>query len=396
MSMDILLAWLAVIAWGLLVLTLPGTLYLTVLSICGLLPPRTDAGHSLAGPIALVIPAHDEAALITQTLQPLLTLARQDGLCDVIVIADNCSDDTACLARHAGARVIERTDPERRGKGYALDLAFSLLLGEHYTAFAVIDADSSITPDLLPALRKALGQAAAVQARYTVRNGSDNARTRLAEIAFAGFNVLRPRGRARLGCSAGILGNGFALRRETLLQVPYQATSVVEDLEYHLRLIDAGYKVGFVDDGCVMGDMPTGQTGATTQHARWQGGRLRLLREQGRYLLGKLVQGQLRYLEPLADLLLLPLAYHLVLLLATLALALLSGNTTILLLAIISLILTALHLPCALRVAHLPWQHLLALWQTPAYLIWKLRLVTTTLASAQRDSRWIRTNRDGK
>ncbi|MDP1525815.1 MAG: glycosyltransferase family 2 protein [Rhodocyclaceae bacterium] len=386
---------LGIVAAVLLAPTFPGTLYLALLTAANLLPSRRTDGALLQGRIAIVVPAHDEAAVIAHTLSNLLPLAKQDGNTSVVVIADNCSDATATLARDAGARVIARHDPARRGKGYALDHAFRLLLPEGFAAFAVIDADSSVDAHFLPALRATLRGAAAAQARYTVRNGSESPRTQLAELALAGFNVLRPRGRDRLGLSAGILGNGFALRRETLEQVPYTAASVVEDLEYHLQLINAGLRVAFIDRASVRGDMPTGAEGARTQRARWEGGRLRMLREHGAALLGKVLRGQPRFIEPLADLMLLPLAYHVLILGAVLMLAAASGATPVLLAALGSLLVVVAHVIAALRVARLPWSRLLLLTRIPGYLLWKLRMLAGTLAGSKNHSTWVRTNRSG-
>lgn len=386
---------LGIAAAVLLAPTFPGTLYLGLLTAASLLPPRRQHGSRLHGRIAIVVPAHDEAAVISHALSNLLPLARQDGATEVVVIADNCSDTTAELARAAGARVIERHDAERRGKGCALDHAFRLLLEEDFAAFAVIDADTSADANFLPALRRTLGDAPAAEARYMVRNGAESPRTRLAELANAGFNVLRPRGRDRLGLSAGILGNGFALRRETLEQVPYTAASVVEDVEYHLRLIDAGLHVAFIDDATVRGDMPSGAEGARTQRVRWEGGRLRMLREHGPTLLRNVLCGKMRNLEPLADLLLLPLAYHVLVLLAALAAAMASGANTLVLVALASLLGVAVHVAAAVHVAHLPWSHLFLVARIPAYLLWKLRVLAGTLAGSAHHSNWVRTNRSG-
>lgn len=420
----------------LLGLTLPGSLYLALLTVAGWLParPRGDvltadastgdistadastadastadistAGVSFGavlaavtfhGRLAIVVPAHDEEAGLPATLLDLLAAAGKDGNCDVVVVADNCLDATADVARQAGARVLERQDVQRRGKGYALDFAFSRLLPEGFVGFVVVDADSRVDVDFVSHLRQAFaGGAQVLQCRYTVLNASDSPQTRLAEIALAAFNVLRPRGRHRLGLSAGILGNGFALRRQVLQQVPYTATSVVEDLEYHLRLIEAGLRVEFVDNASVRGEMPTGQQGRDHQRARWEGGRLRMLLEHGPALAGKVLRGRWHLLEPLADLLLLPLAYHVMLLLAALALLLVAGSLFGGVLALLSLGVVALHIVAALRVSGLPLTHLLLLARIPGYLLWKLRMILPSLASARQNSAWVRTDRDGR
>jgi cellulose synthase/poly-beta-1,6-N-acetylglucosamine synthase-like glycosyltransferase len=389
------------VAIVLLALTLPGTLYLALLTLAGSLPARRPAAGAFPGRFAILVPAHNEAAGIRRTLDNLLAIAHADGSTDVVVIADNCSDATAAIARAAGARVLERRDATRRGKGYALDHAFTMLAPDDYVAYVVIDADSIAADNLLASLRRHFaGGASALQARYTVLNGDAAPRTRLAEIALAAFNVLRPRGRERLGLSVGILGNGFALRRDVLELIPYTATSVVEDLEYHLRLVATGIRVGFADDTEIRGEMPTGEQGSRAQRARWEGGRLRILAEHGPALAAAILRRKWHFLDPLADLLLLPLAYHVLLLLAALALltprmappADFAGVARV---ALASLLMLALHILAAMRVAHLPWSRLWSLASVPYYLLWKLRMLATTLAGASRSSAWIRTDRSG-
>jgi cellulose synthase/poly-beta-1,6-N-acetylglucosamine synthase-like glycosyltransferase len=384
---------------GLLLLaaTLPGTLYLALLTLAGALPARAPGGRALPGRLVVVVPAHDEAAGIGATLASLQAALQADGDADLVVVADNCSDATADLARAAGARVLERQDPERRGKGYALDFAFRRLLPEAPLAFLVVDADSRVEPDLLAQLRRAFGAGArALQTRYTVLNGDESPRTGLAEIALAAFNVLRPRGRDRLGLSAGILGNGFALRREVLERVPYTASSVVEDLEYHLRLVAADLPVRFLDGATVRGQMPSGQQGREGQRVRWEGGRVRMLLEHGGRLARGVLGGRLRLLEPLAELLLPPLAYQVLGLLLSLALLLAAGSAGGVALALGSLLLVALHVLVAVWVAGLPGSRLLLLLRIPGYLLWKLKMLRPILAAAGRGAAWVRTDRKGR
>lgn len=383
-------------ALALLVLTLPATAYLLLLSVAGSLAARQPKGEPMQGRIAIVVPAHNEAAGIARTLGNLLPIARRDGNADVVVIADNCTDRTALIAGDLGAKVFMRCDRKHRGKGYALDFAFRALLAEDYAAFVVIDADSMADDNLLESLRVRFGAGAqALQTRYTVLNPDASPRTRLAEIALAAFNVLRPRGRDRLGLSVGILGNGFALRREVVEAVPYGAASVVEDLEYHLHLIAAGYRVEFADDTAIRGEMPTGDQGCDKQRARWEGGRLRMLIQRGPRLAGEVLHGQWRALEPLAELLLPPLAYHVLMLLGLGAVAALAPGSPAFAIAAASLAVVALHVLLALRAAGLPWQRLKVIGHVPRYLHWKMGMIAGTLATARYDTPWVRTDRNG-
>ena len=117
-----------------------------------------------------VIPAHDEASGIARCVESL-RLAATAQTAEVVVIADNCTDQTGAVARSAGARVIERNDPAHRGKGYALEFAFRRLIAEGADAFLVVDADSRVAPNFIAEMAAALeAGAGAVQCRYLVAN----------------------------------------------------------------------------------------------------------------------------------------------------------------------------------------------------------------------------------
>ena len=296
--------------------TLPGTLELLVLSCAGFLKPRSSAKSS-SGRIrlAVVVPAHNEELGIARCVESLLRADTSNEDLAVVVVADNCDDRTASVAIAAGARVLVRSNANQRGKGYALDFAFRKLLPENHDAYAVVDADSEVKSNFVTETAALFRTGAdASQCRYLVRNPNESMRTRLMNVALSAFNVLRPRGRDRCGLSVGIYGNGFALSAATLKAVPYSAASVVEDLEYHLALVKAGRKVRFADATAVYGDMPVAGAGVKTQRTRWEGGRLRMLLQKAPGLASEVVCGRFALLEPCLDLMLLPLAFHVTLL----------------------------------------------------------------------------------
>lgn len=368
-------------------LTLPGSLLLLALSLGALLPPRRHTGAPARGRLAIIVPAHDEAAGIARTVRNLRQAAAADGNAFVVVIADNCSDATATVAAACGVDVLERHDAALRGKGHALDFAFRTL-ADAADYFLIIDADSEIADGFLAALRRGFGSGAeALQSRYTVLNADDSLRTRLMEVALTAFNVVRPRGRSALGLSAGLFGNGFALATTLLQRLPYSAGSVVEDLEYHLLLAQNAVRVDYLDDATVRGEMPSGGSGARTQRARWEGGRLHMMRVHLPRLAAALLRGEGHAFEPALDLLLLPLSWHL----SLLAVLLLPGASRIY--ALIAIAIVGLHVLAALIVGRLSWRHLTALFSVPFYIAWKLLLLPLTLASAKRGSAWVRTAR---
>lgn len=374
--------------------TLPGSLELLLLTAGGLLPPRKTSAQSGVVPKprpVFVVPAHDEQHQIAQCVHSLLGCSRGLVEAPVVVIADNCSDNTASVAEQAGATVLIRTDPRLRGKGHALNFAFKTLMEKGFDLFIVVDADTSASPNLLEEFVRAIGAGAgAVQCRYKVRNVGQSIRTRWMNIALMAFNVLRPRARDRFGLSAGLLGNGFGLTRTTLEKVPYDSVSIVEDLEYHLRLVRSGVRVHFLDSATVHADMPVTGKGVATQRSRWEGGRLKMLRDHSRQLGGEIIGGRIRLLEPWMELHLLPLAFHVLLLL----LALVTPFSIVRIYAASSLALVALHLCAAIAVGGGDLRDVGALLSAPFYVIWKIRVIPQLVYNSRKNAAWVRTERN--
>jgi len=376
-----------------LLATLPGTVELALVTSGALLRSHRCTPFGPANcRLAVVIPAHNEAALIGRCVQSLFASVPKPDASQIAVVADNCADETAALASAAGARVIVRTNLEQKGKSYALRLAFETLSAEGFSAFLVIDADSLVSPNLLSkALERLNAGAGAVQCRYQVANSSASMRTRLMDVAFLAFNVLRPKGRSGLGLSCGVLGNGFALRGETLAAIPYAADSIVEDLEYHLRLVMHSAGTEFLNEATVYGEIPSGAEAARVQRSRWEGGRLRMAREWVPRLASAVVSGRMSLLEPLLELLTLPLAYHCLLLTS----ALVSPGVNRLF-AVAGLAVVLVHVLVAAWLADQPLKTLMALATAPFYVIWKLTTLDSVFSASRRNALWVRTGRDRK
>jgi 1,2-diacylglycerol 3-beta-glucosyltransferase len=229
----------------------------------------------------VVVPAHDEEAGIGATVRSLLGVNYPLALFRVIVVADNCTDRTAARAGAAGATVLERHDLLQPGKGHALSYAFAYCLGHGAAAaVVVVDADSTVSPNLLLALQARLATGAlAVQTNNVVANPGLSWRTRLMAIAFALFNTVRSLGRERLGCSVGLRGNGMCLSVKLLRQVPHEAFSIVEDLEYGIRVGLAGHRVHLAAEATVSSEMVQSAAASRSQRVRWEVGRKVLAHE---------------------------------------------------------------------------------------------------------------------
>jgi len=290
--------------------TLIASAYLALLTLMSW-KPRPPPARAPRFRFDIVIPAHDEAEGIAATVANVLAVDYPSSLKRVIVVADNCSDATALRAREAGALVLRREDQAHRGKGYALAGAFEFVTsGSFADAVVVVDADTVVSPNLLQAFAAQLERGAvAVQARYGVRNPGDSWRTSLMAIAFALFHDVRSNAREHLRCSAGLRGNGMCFARRLLGEVPHRAFSIVEDVEYGVRLGLAGYRVNFAGDAGVLSDMLTAGRPSASQRRRWEQGRAELVHSQALPLLRRAFSARSGVLLDLAlDLLVPPLA----------------------------------------------------------------------------------------
>lgn len=272
----ILLAFEAILA--LLVLYL---LVLTAASAAGAWRARrTQLSGSSRTRFLILVPAHNEEKLLPDLLANLAALDYPQKRYQVHVVADNCTDRTAELARRGGAVVHERTNLEQRGKGYALQW----LLGEiwaaaiPYDAVVILDADSIVSLNFLRAMdaRVSRGERA-IQGYYAVRDPDRSWSVALRYAALAMLHYLRPLGRMVLGGSAGLKGNGMVFAANIVRKHPWSA-SLTEDIEYHMALILGGERVTFAPEAVVWAEMPGTLADSQSQNVRWERGRVEMVR----------------------------------------------------------------------------------------------------------------------
>lgn len=300
-------AVLAVIALPAL-LSVAYLLILTLLS--GKLPvPRSESRRLR---FDVIVPAHNEASVIARTVASLRRIDWPPDRYRILVCADNCTDSTADEALAAGAVVVERRDPERRGKGYALQFVFQRSRADGFAdAVVVVDADAEVSANILVAISARLEQGAdAVQVHYGVLNPMASWRTRLITIAKGSFHIVRSRARERLQLSCGIRGTGWCVTHRLLERVPYHAFSLTEDVEYGIELGLTGHRVAYADEAHCDAVMVTSDAIAAPQRARWERGRFQLIRTRTVPLLRRAIDSRSRLCLDLAlDLLVLPISY---------------------------------------------------------------------------------------
>ncbi len=362
-------------------------LFLFTLTLAALLPARQFPQSNVHKKIAIVVPAHNESLLIEETLQVLQQQDYPEDQFEIVVIADNCTDDTAAKAGKIGARVIERNS--NPGKGQALYETFGMLMEESWDAFLIIDADSHLSTNALTELNHQLCSGIdVIQVRYGVLNPTESIRTKAMELSTASYNGLRHRGSDTLGISIGINGNGFCLTRQTLVDVPYLAHSIVEDLEYHLLLLNAGYKVSFNDRVVVKAQMPVGDRGAEVQRVRWERGRAMMIKDYAPNLFKQVFSRPKVAFDGLLSVLMPPVSMVTILL----APGILAGSVLLKSLCVILFLMLVFHyFVAAWRYASLKRFARLMLY-IPWYVLWKTWIVIKS-GFVERQLAWVRTDR---
>lgn len=370
--------------------------YLGALSLAARRPQKPIGDESVR--FAVVIPAHNEELGIARTVENVRACRYPAARCRIVVIADNCTDATARIARNAGAEVVERFDDSRRSKGYALtDVLPKVLEDQSVDAVVIIDADSRIDPDFLRTVGSRIADGAqVVQADYQVDNRDDSWRTTLMAVAFTCFHEVRSLGRERLRLSAGLRGNGMAFTRSALESVPHQAASLVEDLEQGIAFAEKGIRVWYAHDAKVLAEMPATEGAAGSQRKRWEQGRAEMRRLHGARLIREALRRRDRVLADLAmDVLLPPLG--------TVAAATAAAGGAAAVLSGVRGRAAVTAVPAGIAVVGLAghvalgWRRsgtgvagLRALGHVPKYLLWKSGLSS---GSADADKTWVRTTR---
>ena len=376
-------------------------------------PPRPgDPTHHFA----ILIPAHNEALLLPETLASLDALDYPRDLYEVHVVADNCTDQTAAVARKLGATVHERQNPAERGKGYALQWLLARIwqepAGPAADAFVIVDADTVVAPGFLRVMDARLaGGERVIQGYYAVRDPGRGTAVSLRYAAMAVLHFLRPQGRMVLGGSAGLKGNGMVFAAE-VMQAHRWPASITEDIELHMDLILAGERVTFAPDALVWAEMPDTLAEAQTQNERWERGRVELARRYVPRLLhearGAAQQGRRGRAFLLFDAALEHLIPPFSLLAALSGVGLLlAGLLAVpgrgrrkraclpgvnLLLGVALLAGQAIYLLAGLRLVRAPRQVYQSLLAAPRYVLWKLLLYLGVLSGRGKDD-WVRTAR---
>jgi cellulose synthase/poly-beta-1,6-N-acetylglucosamine synthase-like glycosyltransferase len=356
--------------------------------------PACETGA--AGYLAILIPAHNEALVLGRTLETLMPTLPAN--CRVVVVADNCSDATAELARKHGAEALERTNLEQRGKGYALKFGLAHLAQSPPDAVVFLDADCDVSEDSVRLLGEAaLATGRPVQGLYLCGPDAGGGPLQaVSALAFRFKNLVRTAGLARLAGLCYLTGSGMAMPWPLVGKAKLDG-NVVEDMQWGIDLALAGHAPLFLPEAYVSSPLPQTKAGANTQRTRWEHGHLGTLLSQVPRLLWLSARHRRWDLLCLAcDLAIPPLsllvAIQLVVLVASLFFALCTSHLApaSIMLAVSPLFLLALFAGWFVHCRNvIPLRVLLI---APLYIVGKLPIYASFLW--KRQQAWIRTERD--
>ncbi len=352
---------------------------------------------------AIVVPAHNEALIIEATLSNLLAIDYPKDRFEVIVVADNCDDQTSTIAAECGATVLVRSNPDLRGKGYALRWCFDLLAERKSQpdGLVVIDADSTVAKNFLTVMNHYMANGSkAIQCSDLAERNNGGWSSEMIRMSFLLYNHVRPLGRSVIGCSSGLKGNGMCFEMSVLREIPWDSFSLNEDLEYGLELLLNGIAVRFAPEAKLLAKMPQSVANAQSQRERWEAGRYPLLRKYGsKLLLNSIGRGSFRLFDGFVELVTPSLVVMLVvaggMCAASLALAA-AGVEMMWMMFFLWIAVFALgicHVIVGLLVAGADGSTFLSLLHVPRYFAWKLG-VYLKVAQTGQSKEWVRTTRE--
>ena len=233
----------------------------------------------------LILPAHNEEAVIGNLISSLKELDYPKDLYDIQVIADNCSDNTEKIARDMGTKVFVRTetDPNKKTKGYALQAFLKTLLSDKnmdYDAFCVFDADNIVDKNFLNVMNKHLCQGEEVVQGYRdIKNPTDSWISAGYAIFYWMMNRFYHLARYNAGLSPLINGTGFMVKFDAIRETGWNTNTLTEDIEFSLKTIIQGKKLGWAVDAICYDEQPVKFGPSWSQRSRWTMGHIQCLRE---------------------------------------------------------------------------------------------------------------------
>lgn len=241
---------------------------------------------------AVLISARNEELVIGNLLDSISAQDYPSSLVRVFVVADNCTDKTAKVARAHGAIVYERFNDKLVGKGYALEYLLDRIgeeYGDVFDAYMVFDADNLLSEDYISRMNETFSDGYRIITSYrNSKNYGDNWISTGYALWFLREAKYLNNARYLLGTSCAVSGTGFMFSREILKSCggwPFHL--LVEDIEFTIHNIVSGEKVGYCPRAVLYDEQPTKFSQSWKQRMRWARGYIQILRKYG----GRLLHG---------------------------------------------------------------------------------------------------------
>ena len=272
------LVWTITIFW----------LYQILISLCSLVkikdkPLKVNKNHRFMA----IIPAHNEEAVVGNLIESLKNQNYDKDLYDIYVIADNCTDNTAQVAKEAGAIVYKRFDETKKTKGYALDWFLKQKIEENapYDAFFIFDADNIVHPDFIKNMNKKLCQGEdVVQGYRDIKNPTDSWITAGYALFYWSMHRFYHLARYNLGLSPLLNGTGFMVKFDVVKPQGWDTVTLTEDIEFSLKRIIKGKRLGWATDAICYDEQPVGFKQSWSQRSRWTVGHIQCIKEYTKQL----------------------------------------------------------------------------------------------------------------
>ncbi len=275
---------------AIVVISIPvATLFLQI--FMSLLPLRNKSSSAkLTSLTTILIPAHNESTGITQTL--LSIKAQSTPNINVLVVADNCNDDTAEVARSHDVEVIERFHETKRGKGFALDFGIQYLVKNPPDIVLILDADCVLGENAISTLvDEAIQYKRPVQGLYLMRAKADSPlKIKIAAFAWAVKNWARPLGFHQLGLPCQLMGSGMAFPWQVISKVNLASGHIVEDMKLGVDLAKLKLAPRFCPAAVITSEFPSSAEGIKTQRTRWEHGHIGMIVKEGFPLIMQSIQ----------------------------------------------------------------------------------------------------------
>ena len=362
-----------------------------------LLPQRKYPVKNQGMPsFVVLIPAHNESGTIQKTLANIIPQLSEHE--SILVVADNCTDDTAMVAAGYGVKVIERTHATERGKGYALDFGISYLKKAAPEVVIIVDADCMVEDGTLQKLAvAAVSKNSPAQALYLMKYKKPQLKQRIKEFAWTVKNLVRPLGLYNAGLPCQLMGTGMAFPWPILAETSLATGHIVEDMKLGIDMAVAGHAPVFLPSACVTSLFPDSAAAEHSQKKRWEHGHLNMIFSAfpGMFRTAILKRSKI-LLSMSLDLLIPPLALLAIGTILLVAVTFILSGIYVTNTAFILSSVTFLMMGVSTFIAWLKWgRDILSftdLFLIPFYILGKVPLYISALFNRQK--KWVRTDRD--